>query len=66
MDCNGKTFSTQKGLRAHQKLHEQRELDIQLQSEDEEGPPRKRRRGGEFGRDWGCEVIECGKKFKSV
>jgi len=64
--CNGKTFSTQKGLRAHQKLHEQREMDDRVQSEEEEGPPRKRRRGGELGRDWRCQVLDCGKDFKTV
>lgn len=28
--------------------------------------PKKRRRGGEMGRDWNCEVEGCGKDFKSV
>ena len=29
-------------------------------------PPRKRRRGGEIGRDWKCDVDGCDKDFKSV
>lgn len=33
---------------------------------DTEDPPRKKRRGGEAGRDWKCEVDDCGKDFKSV
>ncbi len=64
-------FSSQKGLRAHIKLHEQRDLENKLNehedgSSGEEGPPRKRRRGGEVGRDWKCEVEGCTKDFKSV
>jgi general transcription factor IIIA len=30
------------------------------------GVSRKRRRGGEIGRDWVCQVKECRKDFKSV
>ena len=73
--CNGKTFTAQKGLRAHLKLHEQQEVENALilecasemaDDEGEFGPPRKRRRGGELGRDWVCEEEGCGKNFKSV
>ena len=69
--CAEKTFSSQKGLRAHLKLHEQRALEDVLSehedgSSDEDAPPRKRRRGGEVGRDWKCEVEGCTKDFKSV
>lgn len=75
--CHGKTFSSQKGLRAHQKIHEEREVEVELElqrgveSDDEDGDgeesrPRKRRRGGEMGRDWKCDVEGCGKDFKSV
>ncbi|KAL1710673.1 hypothetical protein EV121DRAFT_192394 [Schizophyllum commune] len=68
--CNGKQFTSQKGLRAHQKLHEQQEVERamngnQSDAEDEDQPPRKKRRGGEVGRDWKCEVVGCGKDFKS-
>ncbi|KAH8100626.1 hypothetical protein BXZ70DRAFT_972621, partial [Cristinia sonorae] len=73
--CNGKTFTTQKGLRAHLKIHEQREVEESLrdvipnntyEGEDErEGPPQKKRRGGEVGRDFVCEFAGCGKDFKS-
>ncbi|RDB25312.1 Transcription factor IIIA [Hypsizygus marmoreus] len=70
--CNGRTFSSQKGLRAHQKLHEQRELEQDMGigivsdgEDDDDGPPRKRRRGGEIGRDWKCDVDGCDKDFKS-
>lgn len=60
--CNGKTFSTQKGLRAHEKLHLEWDAEAQLEANE---PPRKRRRGGELGRDWKCDVEHCGKDFKS-
>lgn len=52
------------------KLHKQQDLERYLILEEEEmtelGPPKKRRRGGEIGRDWVCEEIDCGKDFKSV
>ena len=69
--CQGRTFSSQKGLRSHLKLHEERELENEMRvgiSEDRDGlePPRKRRRGGEIGRDWKCDVNDCDKDFKSV
>ena len=76
--CAGKTFSAQKGLRAHLKIHAERELEAALEQhcgvtqedggEDgsEDGRPRKRRRGGEVGRDWVCEHPGCAKDFKSV
>ena len=70
-ECSGRNFSSQKGLRAHLKLHEQRDLENELDehedaSSEEDRPPRKRRRGGELGRDWKCEVEGCAKDFKSV
>ncbi|TFY83517.1 hypothetical protein EWM64_g506 [Hericium alpestre] len=34
-------------------------------SGDEDEPPKKRRRGGELGRDWKCEEEGCEKDFKS-
>lgn len=69
--CNGRIFSNRKGLRAHQKLHEQRadgeQLDAALaESAEDDESPRKKRRGGEFGRDWKCEAEGCEKDFKSV
>ena len=70
-ECAERTFASQKGLRAHLKLHDQRALEDVLSeredgSSEEEAPPRKRRRGGEVGRDWKCEVEGCTKDFKSV
>ena len=70
-ECSGRIFSSQKCLRAHLKLHEQRDLENELGghedcSSEEDRPPRKRRRGGEVGRDWRCEVEGCAKDFKSV
>lgn len=68
-------FTAQKGLRAHLKIHEQRETEEQLNvagsdEEDEGGsdtaPPPKKRRGGEIGRDWTCDIDGCSKDFKSV
>jgi len=73
--CDGRIFTTQKGLRAHQKLHEQRDLEAELDNvaadsehdnDDIELPANKKRRGGELGRDWKCDVDGCGKDFKSV
>ncbi|KAG6857731.1 hypothetical protein H0H87_004147 [Tephrocybe sp. NHM501043] len=68
--CNGRIFASQKGLRAHQKLHEQRDLEEEMVVSDAEDthdmqPPRKKRRGGEIGRDWKCSVDDCQKDFKS-
>jgi hypothetical protein len=57
-------------LRAHMKVHEQRDAEEAM--EQEEGPEegearsRKRRRGGEVGRDFTCEEDGCDKAFKSV
>ena len=49
------------------KLHDQRVLEHEHEnSEEEDGPPRKRQRGGEVGRDWKCEMEGCTKDFKSV
>jgi general transcription factor IIIA len=57
------------------KLHEQREVDKALggnlvnkddQDEEVRIKPFKRRRGGEIGRDWKCDVEGCERDFKSV
>ncbi|KAJ7350372.1 hypothetical protein DFH08DRAFT_108248 [Mycena albidolilacea] len=38
-----------------------------MNTEDVDGePPRKKRRGGELGRDWKCEFDGCTKDFKSA
>ncbi|KAM5538163.1 hypothetical protein V8D89_008050 [Ganoderma adspersum] len=69
--CNDKTFSQQKGLRAHLKIHAQRDQEDNIddapgsESAGEGERPRKRRRGGEVGRDWICDVDGCDKDFKS-
>ncbi|KAI0825193.1 hypothetical protein BC628DRAFT_1517671 [Trametes gibbosa] len=69
--CNGKTFTQQKGLRAHLKIHAQRDeegdMDEAVAGSGSGGDerPRKRRRGGEVGRDWVCDVDGCDKDFKS-
>lgn len=69
--CHGRIFSSQKGLRAHQKIHEQQateaEIDAAMNTEDaDDERPRKKRRGGEVGRDWKCDVDGCTKDFKSA
>lgn len=73
--CDGRTFTQQKGLRAHLRLHEQRAAgdaiergvaDARAGDEEEPERPQKRRRGGEFGRDWRCDAVGCDKDFKSV
>ena len=58
------------------KLHEEREVEAGLNADsveeaDGEGGegetrPKKRRRGGEMGRDWKCEIEGFGKDFKSI
>ena len=56
-------------MRAHLKLHEQRKAETDLQNADEtdgEAPVTKKRRGGEYGRDWKCQTDGCDKDYKSV
>lgn len=59
-------------MRAHLKLHEEREVEAGLEEDETDGEqggedrPRKRRRGGEMGRDWKCDIEDCEKDFKSV
>jgi len=70
--CNGKAFSNSGNLRAHLKLHENCTVDAVLKRGDEgaglddDAPPRKRQRGGEYGRDWKCDKDDCAKDFSSV
>lgn len=76
VSCGGKTFTQQKGLRAHLKLHEQREIEEALSNphiedggdadDENESRSNKKRRGGEVGRDWKCSEEGCDKDFKSV
>ncbi|KAJ7647532.1 transcription factor iiia [Roridomyces roridus] len=65
--CNGTVFASQKSLRAHQKLHEQQAIEAEIDAihDEDEQPRKKRRRGGEVGRDWKCDVDGCTKDFKS-
>jgi general transcription factor IIIA len=66
-ECNGRTFSASKNLKAHLKVHENKEAEALLQQQDADaGRPTKRRRGGEVGRDWECTEKGCDKTFKSV
>lgn len=55
------------------KIHEQRNVEVELQAalaentlDSDSELPKKRRRGGEVGRDWICDVPGCDKDFKSV
>ena len=67
--CNNKVFASHHNLRAHLRLHEEREVEDGLDAdvEDEaEDRPKKRRRGGDLGRDWKCSAQGCDKDFKSV
>lgn len=74
VSCNGRVFTSQKGLRAHQKLHQQRDFENQIEAtvvysgdeNEDDSRPAKKRRGGEIGRDWKCDISDCGKDFKSV
>src|ERR1700722_2997430 len=63
--CNGQTFSSQKGLRAHEKIHEHAHV-IATDSDVNQARPLKRRRCSDSGWDWMCEVVDCDKDFKSV
>lgn len=77
--CNGRTFASHAGLRAHLKVHTdadveaEGEMRIEMEGrggedsgdDEAESRPKKRRRGGEVGRDWRCEEDGCGKEFKS-
>ncbi|EJD52794.1 hypothetical protein AURDEDRAFT_181317 [Auricularia subglabra TFB-10046 SS5] len=71
--CNGRTFASQANLRAHLALHNTRNAEDALHQEldeedveDEDEPPRKRRRCDDVvGRDWACPVDGCCKAFKS-
>lgn len=69
-ECRGRSFSQQKGLKAHLKIHEGREADGRLDGEEDavndDEPAVKKRRGGEHGRDWICDFEGCTKDFKSV
>lgn len=68
-ECQGKTFGQQKGLKAHLKIHEGRKVDGHLDGEEDapsDEPERKKRRGGDHGRDWVCDFEGCAKDFKSV
>ena len=68
--CNGRIFASHHNLRAHLKLHEQREAEALIhdgeESDRELSCVQKRRRGGELGRDWKCDYLNCEKAFKSV
>ena len=69
--CNGRTFATQGNLRAHIKLHDEREAELQLEAAqhldgNNDESLKRTRRGGEQGRDWQCDVLGCDKDFKSV
>jgi len=52
------------------KLHEQRDmmeaLDDNPTDDDADHHPAKRRRGGDWGRDWICDFENCTRDFKSV
>ncbi|KAF8813744.1 hypothetical protein BYT27DRAFT_7220110 [Phlegmacium glaucopus] len=67
--CNGRTFATQGNLRAHMKLHDERETELQIEATQHLGqndePLKKKRRGGDQGRDWQCDVLGCDNDFKS-
>ncbi|KAF8487680.1 hypothetical protein JB92DRAFT_2758971 [Gautieria morchelliformis] len=66
-ECEGRIFPSNNGLKEHLKMHEQRDTEDALETAvAEDDRPKKRRRGGEVGRDWVCEVDGCVKAFKSA
>ena len=69
-ECQGKSFSQQKGLKAHLKVHKGQDVDDHLDGEkgvaDDDQPVTKKKRDGDHGRDWACNFEGCTKDFKSV
>ncbi|KAI0030681.1 hypothetical protein K488DRAFT_53720 [Vararia minispora EC-137] len=65
-----RVFANSSRLRAHVKIHDQREAEDAMDEcadgdLDDGEQPKKRRRGGEVGRDFMCAVVGCDKAFKS-
>lgn len=68
-ECKGKKFTQQRGLKAHLKIHEEREAEQHVEHmvlDEGDESENKQRRGGEYGRDWKCPMEDCDKEFKSV
>ncbi|XP_006460868.1 hypothetical protein AGABI2DRAFT_204147 [Agaricus bisporus var. bisporus H97] len=65
--CAGRSFTTQRGLRAHMKLHEEHDMMEAFETlhDEDDSQPTKKRRGGDWGRDWKCDYGGCSKDFKS-
>ncbi|CAG8657976.1 13759_t:CDS:2, partial [Acaulospora colombiana] len=67
--CEGKTFSSQKNLKAHLKVHEEKAIQDTLiatmQPDDPEREYQEVLRQNEVNRDWKCEWEDCPKSFKS-
>ncbi|PPQ62933.1 hypothetical protein CVT24_006173 [Panaeolus cyanescens] len=64
--CAGRVFSNHGNLRAHLKLHENRQITQDLHPDnDDRETLRKKRRLDDFGRDFLCEFPDCSKDFKS-
>jgi general transcription factor IIIA len=70
LGCEGKVFSSQKNLKAHLKVHEERmvqdTLIAAMQSNDAERGLQEVTRCNEINRDWKCDWEDCPKSFKSV
>lgn len=69
LQCNGRTFASRTGLRSHLKLHDEKEIEVILTGKNDgrtEVGSVKRKRGGDIGRDWACDMHNCPKAFKSV
>lgn len=65
LECEGRTFSSHKNLKAHLKTHEEHDLQGVLERElGAENADTKRNL--DVGRDWDCEWEDCSKSFKSV
>jgi hypothetical protein len=50
------------------KLHEERDMmeALEISHDEDDSQPTKKRRGGDWGRDWKCDHEGCSKEFKSV
>jgi hypothetical protein len=63
--CKGRTFASQKNLKAHLRTHEDHDLqDVLVKASGLDVNDGKK--NNDIGRDWQCEWEDCPKAFKSV
>lgn len=62
----GRTFSSQKNMKAHLKVHQDRDLEAALVQQMDTDMSDMEMNTTEVGKDWPCEWEGCEKAFKSV